>query len=266
MAGAVILLIAICLTLTILIGIYTFQNKIKKQRDALFTNELSTRIIAEEDLTPFPPLMRNYLLKSGVVGKARHGNLTFQQKGMIKSDPKKKWMSLKATQYMSSRNAGFIWFARAFPVYIVDSFFRGVGAVKVNLLGLKNLALFSTPETHQSALGRYFGELLWFPIAFLDGDIVWETLDKSTVKGTIRKAGLEFTGYFSFSEDGWIHSFRGQRYRDTTLENFVGRAENYTNMNGLFIPQQMTAIWELDDGSFPYFKASIVAYTISQTL
>jgi hypothetical protein len=138
----------------------------------------------------------------------------------------------------------------------------GTGEILVNLLGLRKLVSVSTPETAQSALGRYFGELLWFPIGFLDKDIQWEAVDDTTIKGVITKDGISFDGYFHFTENGLIDSFKGQRYRDTTLENFTGKAADYQLMDGLLIPKKMTAIWELEQGSLEYFKATISQYQI----
>ena len=267
----------VLLAITAAAAILSFNLKIKKQKKALFScvpvkisNDVTSKsfeaIITESDLDRFPSLMKNYLQQVGVVGQPKNCNVTFTQDGVIKTDPKKEWLSFKATQYMSFCNSGFIWKARAFPLFIVDSYYKGVGQVKVNLLGLKTMAVFSTSETNQSALGRYFGELLWFPMGFLDSDISWEGVDESTVRGIISKDGLSFEGYFHFSPDGLIHSFTGQRYRDTTLEDFTGKAEEYTLMNGLLIPKTIKAIWELEGGSLEYFSAEIGDYGIRESI
>lgn len=271
--GILLLLIVI----TIGIGMLSFHRKIEKQKSLLFAcdpvkvseayeTETLTKLITVADLERVPLLMKNYLKKVGVVGQPKYCNVTFTQDGVIKTNPEKEWLSFKATQYMSSCVSGFIWKARAFPLFIVDRYQDGVGEVKVNLLGLKNMAVISTPETNQSALGRYFGELLWFPIGFLDEDIRWETVDNSTVKGVITKNELSFEGYFHFSQDGLIHSFTCQRYRDTTLADFVGKAEDYTQMAELLIPKTIKAIWELEGGSLEYFKAEIGDYHLRKSM
>lgn len=254
--------IALTIIIIIAIGIISFQLGIEKEKKALFATTRTSRTIAEEDLDRLPKLMKDYLIKVGVVGQPRYCKVMFRQSGTIKTDPKKDWLGFKATQYISSENSGFIWKARAFPIFIRDKFQDGKGEVKVNLLGIKNLAVVSNFETNQSSLGRYFGELLWFPMGFLDKDITWEEIDHDTIKGTMVKGDLTFEGYFQFNREGLITTFRGKRYRDLTLENFRGEAHNYVIMNDILIPQTMTAIWELEQGDLEYFKATITGYEV----
>ena len=255
-------LIAIAIALILIIGIFSYDQKIEKEKKALFATTKTSVSISEEDLNGLPKLMKDYLLKVGVVGKPRYCNVVFRQSGTIKTDPKKDWLQFKATQYVSSENSGFIWKAKAFPIFIRDKFQNGQGEVKVNLLGVKNLAVISTPETDQSSLGRYFGELLWFPMGFLDDDITWVEIDDETIKGTIVKGNLTFEGYFLFNKEGLITAFRGKRYRDLALENFRGEAQDYVLMSDILIPKTMTAIWELEQGDLEYFKAAIIGYEV----
>ena len=255
-------IIAIVLALILMIGMISFHQKIEKEKTALFASTKTSVLISEENLDGLSKLMKDYLIKVGVVGKPRHCNVIFRQTGTIKTDPKKDWLRFKATQYVSSENTGFIWKARAFPIFIRDKFQDRKGEVKVNLLGIKNLAAISTPETDQSSLGRYFGELLWFPIGFLDNDIAWTEIDTKTIKGTMVKGDLFFEGYFTFNEEGLISTFRGKRYRDKTLEDFRGEARDYVLMDDLLIPKTMIAIWELEQGNLAYFKASISDYKV----
>lgn len=248
----------------IVAGAFTFNEKVKREKKLLFSSETTTEIINESDLDSFPKLIKNYLLKAGVVGKPKHCSVTFKQNGAIKTDPKKNWLTFKATQYMSSANSGFIWNARAFPIYIRDKYMDGKGEIMVNFLGLRKLVSVSTPEVDQSAFGRYFGELIWFPIGFLDRDIKWDVVDETTIKGIITKSSISFEGYFHFAENGLIDSFRCKRYRDDTLDDFIGEAEGYELMDGLLIPKRMRAIWDLKQGRLEYFNATITEYKLKK--
>lgn len=246
----------------LIIGRLTFDNSVKKERTVLFSETNKNERITVEDLEQLPERMKQYLLQVGVIGKPKYCNITFRQNGSIRTDPNKKWLNFKATQYMSSHTGGFIWNARSFPMMIRDKYMSGKGEVKVNLLGIKNVAVAASPETHQSSLGRYFGELLWFPIGFLDPDISWEEVDSRTVKGVIVKHGISFEGFFHFDEAGLIHRFTGKRYRDIHLDDFTGKAEDYKEIEGLLIPGKMTAIWNLEGGDLEYFVATISDYNI----
>ena len=258
------ILIAITATTLFLLaaGAFLFHQKIKKESELLLTSETTSELIALKDLEPLPQLLKNYLSRVGVLGKPLNCSAVYKQGGTIKTEPKKDWLSFKATQYVSSTNSGFIWSAKAFPIYIRDRYMEGRGEILVNFLGLRKLVSVSTPETNQSALGRYFGELIWFPIGFLDRDIQWEAIDETTIKGVMTKGSISVDGYFYFTDDGLINAFRCKRYRDDTLEDFIGEAEDYELMDGLLLPRVMTAIWDLDQGSLEYFRATISQYQL----
>ncbi len=259
--GIVLLVLIIGIT-----GITSFNSSVEKEKTALFSsNKILDEKIIENDLDILPDVMKNYLIKVKAVGKPKYCNIVFKQKGKIKTDPKKNWLPFTATQYMSSNNSGFIWKARAFPMLIRDKYVDHKGEVKVSLLGLRNMIVFSGSKVDQSSLGRYLGELIWFPIGFLDPDISWSVIDPKTIKATITKSDQTLEGYFVFDKNGMIECFKTKRYRDTFLENFIGEVGEYQDYNGLLIPNTMTAIWDLKDGKLDYFKASIIDYKFEDT-
>ncbi len=250
----------------IALGISSFTNKVEKEKVGLFrSNHDTSVVITEKDLDKLPELMRNYLIKTRVLGKPKYCNVILKQEGKIRTEAKENWLLFTATQYMSSQNPGFIWKAKALPMFIRDKYIGDKGEVRANFLGIKDVVLFSGPEVDQSSLGRYLGELMWFPIGFLDPDISWSAVDSNSVKATITKDDLILDGYFFFNKDGMIDYFKTKRYRNTFLENFVGEAGEYKNFDGLLIPKTMTGIWELKDEKLEYFNASILAYQLSNS-
>ncbi|MBQ4819699.1 DUF6544 family protein [Aquimarina sp. MMG016] len=262
----IIIGITIVVIVTIVfIGISSIQRNVNQEKNALFTSNNEDKLISKDDLDSFPDLMKNYLINVKVIGKPKYCNAVFSQKGKIRTNPEKDWLPFTATQYISSYNPGFIWNAKAFPMLIRDKYQEENGEVKISLLGLKKIAQHSGPEVDQSSLGRYFGELIWFPIGFLDSDIFWEQLDTKTVKGVISKGGIKLEGHFIFDENGMIDSFKTKRYRDTVLENFIGEVGKYKDYDGVLIPETMTAIWDLKDTRLEYFKADIIDYNLEPT-
>ena len=248
------------------IGFLSFNRSVEKEKAILCTpTKKKSEKISEKDLEHLPKLMKVYLIKTKIIGKSKHTSVTFTQKGSIKNDSQKKWLSFTATQYMSSHNPGFIWKATSFPMLIRDKYLNLKGEVLVNILGIKKVVQFSGSETNQSSLARYFGELIWFPIGFLDPDISWKIIDTTTIKGVITKGDLSVTGYFYFNENGLITSFKTKRYRGALLENFIGKAGIYRDYGELFLPNTMTAIWDLKDGEQKYFTAKILEYHISKS-
>lgn len=255
--------ILILLTVISIVGIVSFNASIEKEKVLLFdkNREIDAKITLK-DLDDFPDLMKNYLSKVKIVGKPKYCNAIFTQKGEIRTSPEKKWLPFFATQYMSSNNFGFIWKAKALPMLIRDKYTNGKGEVKVSVLGLKNIVLFSGQKVDQSSLGRYLGELIWFPIGFLNPDISWEAIDYRTIKATVVKENHTLEGFFIFNQNGMIDHFKTKRYRDTELEDFIGELGEYEDYNGLLIPNTMTAIWDLKKGKLKYFKATILDYKL----
>ncbi|PKV48352.1 hypothetical protein ATE84_0350 [Aquimarina sp. MAR_2010_214] len=255
--------IFILLIVISIVGIVSFNASVEKEKVLLFNTSREIDIkITQKDLDDFPDLMKNYLSKVKIVGKPKYCNVIFTQKGEIRTGSKKKWLPFSATQYMSSNNSGFIWKAKALPMLIRDRYTNDTGEVKVSLLGLKDVVLFTGQKVDQSSLGRCLGELIWFPIGFLDPDISWEPIDDRTVKATITKKNNTLDGFFIFDQNGMIDHFKTKRYRDTELENFIGEVGKYQDRNELLIPDTMTAAWNLKKGKLNYFKASIVDYKL----
>ncbi|WP_299215392.1 DUF6544 family protein [uncultured Aquimarina sp.] len=267
MVLAIVIGIIILLVLVSIVGVSSFNSNVEKEKEALFdANIKSDDKILLEDLDTLPDLVKNYLIKVGVVGKLKHCNVVFNQKGKIRDNPDKSWLQFTATQYMSSTNPGFIWKAKSLPMLIRDKSMNAKGEIKVSFLGIKNVAQFSGLEVDQSSLGRYLGELIWFPIGFLDSDISWKTIDVKSVKAIMIKGKLTLEGIFFFNQNGLIDRFETKRYRDLRLEDFIGEVGAYKNYDGLLLPESMTAIWNLKGRKFEYFKSTIVDYKITNTI
>lgn len=255
--------IIVFLILMVGMGIKRFNNTVEKEKAILFDlNKKWSEKITEKDLDPLPTLLKNYLIKVKIIGKPKHCHVTFKQKGKIKTGTRKGWLPFVAKQHMSWVNSGFIWKAKSFPVLVRDKYLEQQGEVLVSLLGVKKISQNNSTEIDQSSLGRYFGELIWFPIGFLDPDIIWDTIDHKTVKGLITKGKQSLEAYFYFNNEGMIESFKTKRYRNHFLENFIGKTGNYKNFDGIMVPDKMVAIWDLKDQYLEYFNSEIIDYKL----
>lgn len=251
------------LVLLLFWGFYRFQNAISEERDELFRQypKEEARITAS-DIAHLPKLLQNYFKKVGVVGNFKYSRVIIKQQGKIKTGLDKKWMNFRALQYMTGSAPNFIWSAQTYPLFIRDKSIGGKGEVKVNLLGLKDVAVYQDTKTDKSALSRCLGELVLFPIGLLSKDITWEIIDEKKLRAKVQNGDTQAEGIFVFNPDGLISRFQARRYRGTSLEEFSGIFENYQPMQHLLIPKTIRAIWHLVDGDFEYFKASIVGYDL----
>ena len=244
-------------------GIYRFTNSVEKEKESMFNlTGNKERVIGMRDLEKLPPSLATYLKKVGITGKCSDCHAIFKQQGRIKTGRYKNWTNFTATQYMTADTPNFIWSARAYPLFIRDKSINGSGEVKVNILGLKDVAKFDGTKTDKSALSRCLGELLFYPIGFLSDAITWEELGDGSLKATVLVNKTKAEGIFFFNDEGLLYRFESKRYMGDSLEDFTGIAEDYQTLSGLFIPSKMKAIWNLKDGDFEYFNATIKEYKI----
>lgn len=245
------------------IGYLNFNTSVKKEINALLTSKIiSENRNAFRNLESIPLLLQNYIKKVNVTEKPSYYNITLKQKGKIRSYPKQKWLSFKAIQQMSIEQVGFIWKANSFPMLVRDKFMDGKGEMKINFSGIINIEVATGPKIDQGSLTRYLGELPLYPIALLDNRIQWEVIDNNSLKATIHVKNVIADGIFYFDENGLISSFKTKRYMLGSLNDFTGTFQNYKNIDGLLIPTELTAIWNLDDEDYPYFKCKVVHYEL----
>ena len=57
-----------------------------------------------------------------------------------------------------------------------------------------------------------------------------------------------------FNDTGEITRFTADRYMDTTLEKWTGYCRDYRDMNGVRVPTEIEAVWNLDSGDFSYAR------------
>lgn len=257
------IVILIVLPLTLFYGHYRFYSFIEKEVNEMFnTYHIEEKPITQKDLDSLPVELRDYLQKVGVIDASKNCHVTFKQTGRIKTGKDKKWTDFTATQYMSANPPNFIWSARSFPMFIKDKSIDGKGEVKVNLFGLKDIAKTNGKKTDESALARCLGELLFYPIGFLSDAITWEVMLNGSLKAKVQVNETKAEGIFYFNEEGLLYRFESKRYMGETSEKFTGIAEDYKQMDKLFIPSKMRAIWNLKNGDFEYFNCTLTDYRI----
>ncbi|PWL37630.1 hypothetical protein DKG77_15130 [Flagellimonas aquimarina] len=263
MIALVIVVLVFALVICVFYGYYHFNVLVEKDKEELFNHTgNSEKLVTKEDLDHLPNNMKDYLIKVGVIGKCKDCHAIIKQSGQIKQKQDGKWANFIAKQFVTAKPIGFVWAARAFPVFVKDKSIEGVGEVNISFLGLRSIAVHQSKETNESALGRCLGELTLYPIGFLNNDITWKYIDENSIKATITVGGTTTEGVFYFDKNGLIDRFESKRYRDETLEDFTGKVENYQTKCGLHIPTKMKAIWNLKNGDFEYFNCNIIDYRI----
>ncbi len=114
----------------------------------------------------------------------------------------------------------------------------------------------------QGTLLRYLNEMMWFPTAYLDDYIQWESIDSHSARATITVEGLSAFAILYFNERGEMTDFVAERYMSVgdeySLETWSTPIEEYREMNGIMVPTKGEALWKLSSGDFSYIKLEII--------
>ena len=180
------------------------------------------------------------------------------------------WSPFEATQYFSAHPPAFVWDATVrmtslMKVRLRDAYVAGDGSMQAKILSLVPLVDASkTAELNMGALQRYLAEAAWFPTALLPGPAMkWSAIDANRALATLTDSGTTVSMEFRFNGSGEITGvFTPGRYRAVNgkyeLTPWRGTFRNYQEREGVRIPFEAEAVWQLPEGDFPYWKGRII--------
>ena len=230
--------------------------------------EESTRTAQSPPLMPTetPPVVERYLMLSGADGVPIR-SARMQHGGAIRTAPGGSWSPVHGTQLFVADSPGFVWWGRmklAPGVWVDarDELVSGTASMNVTAESVFPLADVATPELDQGAALRVLGEMVLFPTSFRDARYVrWEAIDATKARGFLRLGDREVSAVFEFGTDGFPQRIRAQRYRDVggkgVLTPWFATMSDYRDVDGVRIPFQLEATWELEDGPFPCIRFSV---------
>jgi hypothetical protein len=246
------------LALVRLAGAWSWRANVRRSVAAL---PGGARIIADGPLPP--PVMRYFArsLPSGQFSRLRH---TQEGEFFLKG-----WKPLRATQWHSLKQPGFVWDARiammpGLSVHVRDSYARGQGAMEARLWGIwPVMDQTGGAELAASALQRYLGEAIWFPMVLAPGGgVEWSAVDASTARATLRDGALAVALDFTFNAGGEIvRVYSPDRYREEN-GHFVAtpweaRCRRWETRQGMRIPMEAEVGWWIAGEYRPYWRARI---------
>lgn len=175
------------------------------------------------------------------------------------------WTPIRGEQYFAADPPGFVWWGRlriapGLWIEARDRSLGGAGSMLVEAASAFPLANGRGPELDQAAMLRLLGEMLWFPTALMDErHVAWTSLDDRRALARLRIDGREASAVFEFGDDGLPSAFQADRYRDlgqgrSALTPFVGEAADYGEVDGVLVPQRVTASWVVDGRRVPYAR------------
>jgi hypothetical protein len=266
---AVVLLIIVLVIIVFFIAgstIFKYRTINLAEKVLKKSSNRNTEIVKEEDLDHLPEQLRNYLIYTQITGKQRISVCRLKQKGHIRTYPERGWMSLRAEEYFSVDPPAFLWNAKVRVALLPllrarDSYMEGKGNMMISFLSFITTVNAHGKELDQGALLRYLGEMVWFPTAFLNDNIVWEEIDTGSLRATITVEGKTATAVFHFDEENRITGFTALRYRSVnekySLDKWFVQVKNYKEVNGIRVPTHAEVMWKLEEKDYSYFKVKI---------
>ena len=152
---------------------------------------------------------------------------------------------------------------RAGPVAVArarDMYAEGHGRMLVKVASLWPVADASGGQADQAAMMRYLSEMIWFPAAFLAGNISFEAVDDSSARVTLTDRGQTATATLFFDEQGRLIDLVAKRYRTADAsdpETWSTPVTGYGEFGGLRLPARGKAIYKLPGGDLDYIDVTI---------
>ena len=257
---------------------FNFKDKIKGERIALFENSQlkSQETVTEKALIDLPPIVQKWLINSGIIDKQLVSNVYLVQELQLKLKPEQtSWNNGTAEQYFTNQPPAFNWNinTKMNPILSVvgrDKFEDGKGEMIIKLLSLIPVANAKNGEkVNQATLQRYLAEIVWFPSASLSQYIKWESIDDYSARATMEYKGTKGSGEFHFDKNGKFEKFVTMRYQDsndTEPTEWTVTATKTAEKNGIKIPVECEASWELESGKWTWLKLKItdIQYNVKE--
>lgn len=185
--------------------------------------------------------------------------------GEFRMRPDARWMPFSATQDFVVKPPGFVWDAsiRTLPlvrVRVRDAYAGSSASMLGRIGGLVTVVDQSgSPELAQSALARWIGEAIWFPMSLLPRDGVrWEAIDDTTARVVVNDGATTASAELHFAPTGEVIRMSALRYRDVegtpVLTPFEGLYRDYARVGGVMVPTNAEVAWLLPEGRYAYWR------------
>lgn len=227
---------------------------------------LAARNILTAEMTGSLPMpVQNWLKAIGAVGHEKIESVKLKQSGMMKLKPEqKKWTASEAEQISFTDPPAFRWSVRmkmgkGLVVTGKDSFLEGKADMRIKLAGILPISKSADNEkTNESSLQRYLMELAWYPSAALSPFISWQEAGVHSATATMNYGGLTGSATYFFDEHNELLKVEAWRYKENGEDArpllCTGTINEHQQMAGLKVPVDMEISWELEEGTFTWYK------------
>jgi len=245
-------------------GISRLLSSIGKEELPHFGPQLSERL---------PEAIQRYLHYALKEGQPNIRYAVLKQRARFRHRPQSPWFTVRATEYISGMEPGFVWDAvlQHHPLWWRTaklSYMHGEGNGHIKLFGAITLEEFEGPETSVSMLFRFLSELVWLPTGLLPTKTLkWYAVDNDSARAVIIDGEYNVEATFHVNAIGQIDRIvTSSKFRDHKSgfeqARFTLECKEYREIEGVMIPTEVDFVWNLASGDFEYgqFKITDVAF------
>lgn len=221
----------------------------------------------EIEMKKFPLPIRNWLKRSGILKRNKISSGRIEQHAFMKLKPEQEdWYEAFAVQYTTIDTPAFIWSVDVRMNSLLwfrgcDHYINGKGGMVIKANSLIPIVNVSGEKLDEGTIQRYLGEMVWFPTLAWSPYMTWQAIDSLSAQATMTYKGVTGSGTFYFNHEGDFVKFVALRYKDTDAGAkrfpWVLTVNSYKEFEGVRIPNDMNATWELDSGDFTWLKLVI---------
>lgn len=213
-----------------------------------------------------PALVREHVRRSLPDLAAMPRRIRIHEAGEMFRSPGGGALRFDAVSEFDVRAVGFSWCAR-FPIApllamrVHDGYADGTGWMRASIFGVPFMRK-AGPSIAAAAAMRYLAELPWVPHAMMANPaLAWRETGPRTVEVATRVGGAQVAVNLAFDDDGDIVGARADaRPRDGDVPRpWGGEFRDYVTMGGVRIPARGEVHWDLPDGRFTYWRASVTS-------
>jgi hypothetical protein len=235
------------------------------------------QLVTETDLEPLPDPVRRYLLRAGVVGRARVNDFRLGWVGRIRSGPDAPWMTFTADQLnIWDPPRRFFWMdarMKGLPVDVLHEFDHTGASMRVRLLSVRSMVDASGSELTRAETVTIFNDLcLYAPGALPFADIVWQPIDAHRAAGRFTLGANTVAAELTFDDDGDLIDFssddRAQGSADGstfTALRWTTPVRDYAVLGPARVPSRAETRWHPASGAWTYgeFTLTSLAYNVA---
>lgn len=243
-----------------------YIRDVRQSQLQLGTREIiEDRVLSTVDLTGLPDPVKNYIIRSGFLGKPRIHSFKAISRGVIRKNEAAGWIRLSVEQYNFTEPLTRLFYMSGFmkglPVTGYHRFKDGHAAMDVRLASLFKVEYRDGREMDIAETVTFFNDLCVFaPGALPFKTIQWEVVDSSTVRAAFTDNGITIRAALRFNEHNELVDFESDdRYynqEDQTMIKikWTTPLRDYKTYRGFRLASKAEAVWHFPQAPLVYAR------------